>query len=399
LHISGKPAPSLRKIARAGRWPTEVFPFGEASHQFCFSGRYALVEALRGCGLQPGERVLLPAYNCGVELDAVLFAGGEPIFYNVTRDLQVDVADFSEKAKGGARAALVTHFLGFPQRMEDILEACRQHGVLCVEDCAHALLSASAGTPLGAFGEVSIFSLLKSLPVPNGGLVVFNQGGLPSQESRRSPHLTCTAFYLNDLLHERSRGDVKGLWGKMGCTARDAAYAATLGCKRAVAGFRKVFRPGAHYLIRPDGFVFEGALMNWGVSKMTLKMIKCTDLSRVKEVRRRNFDHYLDHFRRTRPTMPVKRDLPEGVCPLLFPIFVETGEKRRATYEALKQRGVTTYPWWDLFHEAVPWRQYPDATFLKTRLLGLPVHQDLMPEQVDRVIQEFDRTCSPGPQG
>lgn len=399
MYIGGKPTPRLGTIARSGPWPRDVFPFGEANTRFCFSGRYALVEALRGCGLQKGERVLMPAYNCGVELDAVLFAGGEPVFYNVTRDLNVDGADFFERAKGGARAALVTHFLGFPQPMGDILDVCRQQGILCIEDCAHALLSTSAGVPLGSFGEVSVFSLLKSLPVPNGGLVVFNQGEMSSHEKHRVPHLTSTAFYMSDLLHERSRGDAKGRWEQVGCTARDTAYAAILGCKWAVAGFRKMFRPEAHYLIRPDGFVFEEALMKWGVSNITLKMVKGTDFSDLKEVRRRNFSLYLEHFGRTRAEMLVVPDLPEGVCPLFFPVFVETGEKRKTMYEAMKQKGVTTHPWWDMFHEAVPWRQYPDAVFLKTRLMGLPVHQDLTPEQVDRVIQEFERTYSPGPQG
>jgi dTDP-4-amino-4,6-dideoxygalactose transaminase len=56
----------------------------------------------------------------------------------------------------------------------------------------------------------------------------------------------------------------------------------------------------------------------------------------------------------------------------------------------LKRKGIITHPWWDRFHPAIPWNEFPDAVYLKTRLFGLPIHQDLTLKHLDLVIEEFE---------
>ncbi|GLI39242.1 hypothetical protein GHYDROH2_27430 [Geobacter hydrogenophilus] len=87
-------------------------------------------------------------------------------------------------------------------------------------------------------------------------------------------------------------------------------------------------------------------------------------------------------------TLPFT-ELPEGVCPLFFPLIFEEEGKREIVHARMKERGITTYPWWDRFHPAVPWDEYPDAVYLKKHLFGLPVHQDLEPAMIERVLTEF----------
>jgi dTDP-4-amino-4,6-dideoxygalactose transaminase len=60
-------------------------------------------------------------------------------------------------------------------------------------------------------------------------------------------------------------------------------------------------------------------------------------------------------------------------------------------YRTLKGRGVVTHPWWDRFHPGVPWDEFPDAVYLKKRLFGLPIHQDLTLKHLDLVINEFEK--------
>jgi dTDP-4-amino-4,6-dideoxygalactose transaminase len=87
------------------------------------------------------------------------------------------------------------------------------------------------------------------------------------------------------------------------------------------------------------------------------------------------------------------QQLTEGVCPLFFPVIVESGEFRQKLYNSLKSRGVTTHPWWSRFHSQVPWGEFPDAVELKQRLFGLPIHQDLEIHHLDHIIEEFDNIC------
>src|SRR5207245_6549749 len=64
------------------------------------------------------------------------------------------------------------HYVGFPGPVQELSVACRARRLLLIEDCAQALLSNCAERPLGSFGDVAIFSIRKTLPVPDGGALV-----------------------------------------------------------------------------------------------------------------------------------------------------------------------------------------------------------------------------------
>ena len=115
------------------------------------------------------------------------------------------------------------------------------------------------------------------------------------------------------------------------------------------------------------------------------------DFDEIKSIRRRNFEYLLNHFlKNERGALPFK-SLPEGVCPLFFPIIVESSVIRENLYRVLKSRGVITHPWWNRFHPTVPWDEFPDAVYLKERLFGLPIHQDLSIKHIGHVIEEFEK--------
>src|SRR5262249_25806204 len=69
----------------------------------------------------------------------------------------------------------VIHYLGWPQPISELASLCRRRGIILVEDCALSLLSEVDGRPLGTFGDYAIFCLYKTLPVPNGALLVANR--------------------------------------------------------------------------------------------------------------------------------------------------------------------------------------------------------------------------------
>lgn len=69
------------------------------------------------------------------------------------------------------KGIFVYHQWGFPQNMDDIMEFCRQNGLFCIEDCAHAFKSYYKGKRVGTFGNASLFSLAKFFPCVVGGAV------------------------------------------------------------------------------------------------------------------------------------------------------------------------------------------------------------------------------------
>ena len=60
--------------------------------------------ACRLLGLEAGDEVLVPAYNCGTEIDALVYAGVKPVGYNVTRQCRIDLGDLMARKTDRTRA-------------------------------------------------------------------------------------------------------------------------------------------------------------------------------------------------------------------------------------------------------------------------------------------------------
>src|SRR5262249_24485078 len=119
--------------------------------------------------------VLAPDYNSGNEVLAMHAAGVTVRYCPVDRRMHLDPADVERLCDRHAPDVLyVIHYAGWAQPMTALVDVCRRRNMLLVEDCALALLSAAEGRPLGSFGDWSVFCLYKTLPLPNGAVLVQN---------------------------------------------------------------------------------------------------------------------------------------------------------------------------------------------------------------------------------
>jgi dTDP-4-amino-4,6-dideoxygalactose transaminase len=393
--IGGRPsAPPRDYFTKPGRQATR-FPFGNPCSRYFFSARYALAAGIRSLGLRAGDEALLPAYTCGVEIDPFLYHGIQPRYYRIGTDLQTDIEDLRKRLTENVKAVLVTHFLGFPQPIEEIRAICDERNVFLLEDCAHALLSSSNGRDLGSLGDIAVFSLLKTLPVPNGGILVINNESVSCVYQHRKPSRFGVVYYLADLWRQKTNpeGSAAVLVEKL---VSAVLWRGMNVVKRGIAALRTVTGKMGTALIRPDSFAFAPEIMEWDISPASLDLINNTDFDMVKESRRRNFSYLLERLTssecREEFGFPVE-SLPDGVCPLFFPLLVEGNGTRYSLYQYLKQEGITSHPWWPDFHPSVPWEEYPEARSLKERLFGIPIHQDLTFKHLDRVVVELEKKC------
>lgn len=132
--------------------------------------------------LPAGETVLLPAYVPGGVAWAAVVADLEVAYYPVNDDLSLPADAVGSRVREIDPAAVVfVHFLGFVDPVFRSLAATvREHDALVVEDCARGLFGCDAdGRPLGETGDVALFCPHKTLPAPNGGLVVSSSVDLP----------------------------------------------------------------------------------------------------------------------------------------------------------------------------------------------------------------------------
>ena len=136
------------------------------------TGSAALHLALLALGVRPGQRVLLPTYVCAAVLNAVRYAGAEPILADVDpATANLDPSDVRRRLKPRTAAMIVPHLFGRPAPLAEL----RRLGVPIVEDCAMSL-----GTKTGRGGEISIFSFYatKMMATGHGGAVVASSRAL-----------------------------------------------------------------------------------------------------------------------------------------------------------------------------------------------------------------------------
>jgi perosamine synthetase len=145
------------------------------------SGTTALHLALAGCGVGPGDEVVVPALTYVATANAVRYCGATPVFADVEPDtMNLDPAEL-ERVVGPRTAAVVpVHLYGHPADMGAICSVADEHGLTVVEDAAEAHAATLDGQPVGSFGTAGMFSFFgnKILTTGEGGAVTTDDDDL-----------------------------------------------------------------------------------------------------------------------------------------------------------------------------------------------------------------------------
>lgn len=367
--VAALPAVNPASLWRTGKAP-KTFPFGDARTRFFYLGRGAVWHAARLLDLA-GREVLVPAYHHGVEIEALCDAGAIPVFYNVRRDFTLDLPNLISGIGPRTAAIYVTHFVGFPQPMAEVLAIARNKGLRVIEDCALSLYSSDGTRALGASGDAGIFCLYKTLPVANGGALWMPLGWDNALLQRVGP-LTGAHQVASSLLVRLERFHKMGAWLRR--SARSAAKAI-----RTVRPLPVDARPVGHR-------TFRKGQQNLDVSPVSLKVADSLDAAEIVRLRRRN---YLSLSMRLRDVLPpMVSVLAEGVCPLFYPAWCE--DKKRV-HAALVAQGIEAIDFWSEGSPLVAQGAFPDVDALRQHVLELPVHQDLDESDLERIAFEVRR--------
>src|ERR1035441_3681500 len=145
------------------------------------SGTAGLMFALAALELKPGEKVIFPSFTFVATAQAVLYAGGVPLFADIDDDLNISVSDLERllDENPDVGAVIAVHMYGLPARAREIeavvARASQKRGrkIGLIFDGAHAFGSSIGGRKVGCFGDAEVFSLsvTKVLVTVEGGLV------------------------------------------------------------------------------------------------------------------------------------------------------------------------------------------------------------------------------------
>jgi dTDP-4-amino-4,6-dideoxygalactose transaminase len=137
------------------------------------SGTTALLVALGGLGVGPGDEVIVPGYTFIASMSSIIYARAVPILAEVDNTLNLDPADVRRKITPRTKAILVVHMLGNPARMDELKAIADEHNLLLIEDAAQAFGASYKGKMVGTIGHAGTYSfnIFKTITAGDGGMV------------------------------------------------------------------------------------------------------------------------------------------------------------------------------------------------------------------------------------
>ena len=138
------------------------------------SGTSALHLALVAAGVTAGDEVILPAQTFVASGLTIVQQGAVPVFADINYSTgNVDPESVRAHITPRTKAIMVVHWGGLPVDLDEIHTIAREHGLVVIEDAAHAIGATYKGRPIGSLSDFTCFSFqaIKHLTTGDGGAV------------------------------------------------------------------------------------------------------------------------------------------------------------------------------------------------------------------------------------
>lgn len=311
------------------------------------SGTTALVAALTAHGIGEGDEVIVPSFTFIATANAVRLVGATPVFADVERETYgLDPDDVAELLGPETAAILPIHPYGAPCAIDALAEIAADANVPLIEDAAEAFGADADGRPLGTIGDSAAFSFCqnKVLPTGEGGAVVTDDDDL----ARRLEAYRSHGRVSEDYFESAGSGEYAGL----GTNARMSDLVASVGCAQ---------------LESVEAYIADRRRVADRLSS-GLESIAGVEPHTAAGRGRHVYQLY---------TVTLGRDVD-----------------RRRVIEALEDRGIASKVYWDPpVHLTRAYRSYgyesgslPATEDVASRVLSLPIHPDLRPEEIRRIV-------------
>jgi dTDP-4-amino-4,6-dideoxygalactose transaminase len=153
----------------------EAAAYCGAAHAIgCASGTDALLLALHGLDIGPGDEVILPPFTFFATVGMVVRAGATPVFADIDPlTFNIDPEQVARKVTRKTRAIMPVHLYGQCCDMEPIWDLADKHNLSIIEDAAQSFGADYQGRRCGTLGAVACFSFY-----PSKNLGTFGDAGM-----------------------------------------------------------------------------------------------------------------------------------------------------------------------------------------------------------------------------
>lgn len=346
-------------------------------------------------GIEKGDQVLTPAFDCDAALQPFRALEADCVFYRSDPlTLEADREDLQRRIGPRTKLIHIVQHFGMPQPWEEIVKIREKTGIPILEDNAYSLFSSYRNRPFGTFGDMAVFSLRKNFPLTDGGMLCLNAPGYSLQRfPEREP----------SILYREQGGALLGL------TKRRLASIPYLGT--ALRFLRH--RLGQGTVVAPPLYCENAGIPVVAQRDRIGTEFSCDYLRPMSAYARKHFFSYTDglireigekkRFFYAQATLRLKQapgikilwpELPEGIVPFGVLLLIRRGRDR--LYERLcRQYEVLTWP---TLPGAVLERlqEFPEVLTLGRQLLilNLPADRILRKDFASSWGKLLERTAS-----
>ena len=345
-------------------------------YQYTISGRAAIALALTALGVKAGDKVLVPTYHCPTMIAPVGRLGALPMFYPISASGGPSLRWLEQASLTGVTVMLVAHYFGLPQAMSKVREFCDARGIKLIEDCAHAFFGISDKRPVGSWGDISIASLTKFFPVPEGGVIA-------------SPTLQ-----LNSLkLYSRHwYGEIKAAADAIEIGVQYSRFPGLNWILAPLFSVKNRMRHGTPSLNLPQFSTVETnrkpdaeSLLSSSQPALAARWIsRSANKHRIVALRRRNYLRLVSQLSGLSGARILQADLTDGAAPYVFPLYVDDPA---ASYQRMRSAGIPIFRW-DEIWPSTPVIAGDYGLDWSTHVFQLGCHQDLSPDDIDAIAEK-----------
>jgi len=137
------------------------------------SGTSAIHSMFVAAGFHDGDEVICPAYTFFATVTPLLFTGAKPVLCDCDENGNIDPNEIEKRITSRTKGVIITHMWGIPCQMDKIVEICKKHKLLLLEDCSHAHGARYKNQVVGSFGDMAAWSLQgpKNVSGGEGGIL------------------------------------------------------------------------------------------------------------------------------------------------------------------------------------------------------------------------------------
>lgn len=325
----------------------------------CQSGTAGLHLCLRHFGVSAGDLVLVPTLTFIATVNAVLYQGAEPVFFDcddhmcldpdqvaayLERECRLENGRTVETASGNTVKAMIpVHVFGDHCNMDRLMDLAEQYHLTVIEDATESLGGVFSqgrykGLPTGTVGHAGVLSF-------NGNKIITTGGGgmVVSNDASAVEHMRYLSQQAKD----------------------DAVY-----------------------------FVHEEWGYNYRMTNLqaALGLAQLEELDDFLEVKRRNYARYRERLADCGwgELLPIHGGDGSNHWFYSFALREPDSAKRDRLIQYMNGQNIQTRPIWKLNHTQTPFRKYRAmdcgrAERFYDRVVNIPCGTNLTEEQLDRV--------------